>query len=309
VIRPLADADIPSVVALINAADAQDGADEATSEAEFRDWIAQPVDTGNHFVALGPGGEITGYGDVHYQPGDEGAWGWVVVHPAWRRQGIGGALAACVREQARHLGVLWIDYAVDIRLQEATHWLAHLGYEPVRTYTRLRLQPEVAVDRPLYPPGFQVRTFRQGQDEATVCLILNLSFADHHNANLISAEQMCHNVNQPGFDPAGLFLAETAAGAVAGLCWCHINDAENARRGDQIGWINDLGVAPDYRRRHLGRALLLTGIEWLRQSGMQCVDLWVERGNREAQALYAAVGFQVDKTIVDYRHFLYGPRP
>ncbi|HUS17366.1 MAG TPA: GNAT family N-acetyltransferase [Chloroflexia bacterium] len=304
-IRHIVAAEYPAVVRLINAADAVDGADDSTSEAEFRHWVASPTNAGCQFVAVAPGGAIVGYGDVHHQPGDDGAWGWVVVDPAWRLQGLGTQLADCVREHARSMAVLWIDFAVDVRLVEANRWLESLGYEPVRTYTRLRLGAADHVPLPDYPEGFTIRTFRTGADEATVCDILNLSFADHRNANVVSVEDMRNNLNRPGFQPDGLFLAETAEGEIAGLCWCQINEDEIARRGEQVGWINDLGVAPAYRRAGLGRALLRGGIAWLRDQGMSFVDLWVEGSNKEARTLYTATGFTVHKTVTDYRHYLH----
>jgi mycothiol synthase len=309
-IRPMEMADIPAVVRLINAADTVDQADEGTSEAEFRHWVAQSGGPGSRFVALGPADELAGYGDLHHQPGDEGAWGWVVVHPAWRRHGIGMALAEQVLDRVRHLGVAWIDYATDVRLREANAWLARLGYEPVRTYMRLRLPPEVVVPAPAYPADFQPRTFRR-EDLAAVRAILAAPFADHRNPQATAAggDEAAEDLGQPWFDPRSLFVAETEEGQMAGLCWAYINYDENRRRGEAIGWINDLEVARAHRRQGLGRALLLDGIHWLHGQGMQAVDLWVDSGNREARNLYAALGFQMDKSVVDYRHFLRVGRP
>jgi mycothiol synthase len=302
--------DIPAVVRLINAADAVDQADEGTSEAEFQHWVEQSGGAGNRVVALNAAGEIVGYGDVYHQPDDEGAWGWVVVHPAWRRHGIGMRLAEQVLDRARRLGVAWIDYATDVRLQEANAWLARLGYEPVRTYMRLRLPPAVEVPAPVYPSGFHTRTFRR-DDLAAVRAILAAPFTDHRNpqASAAGGDRATENLGQPWFDPRGLFVVETGEGQLAGLCWAYINYEENRRRGEAIGWINDLEVARTYRRQGLGRALLLDGIHWLRGQGMRTVDLWVDSGNREARSLYAATGFEVDKSVVDYRHFLRAGRP
>ncbi len=303
-IRTLTPADIPAVAALINAADAVDGADEATSVREFELWVSRQTEPHNHFVAGKPGGEIVGYADVHHQPGDDGARGWVVVAPPWRGQGIGTALADCVRGRARRMGVLWIDFAVDKRLIQANAWIAHLGYEPVRRYTRLRLDATVVVPAASLPPGLRLRTFQPATDEAAVHGILNASFADHRNANAVTTEQMSDNLRRPGFDPAGLFLAEDVEGEVMGLCWCYINPDEQTRRCEQTGWINDLGVDPAYRRMGLGRALLTHSIGWLRSRGVDCVELWMDSSNREAGPLYAATGFRINKTVIDYRHFL-----
>ncbi len=307
-IRPMDLADIPAIVSLVNSADAVDCADEGTSEAELRAWVAGSAGAPNHFVATAPDGRIVGYSDVHHRPGDDGGWGWIVVLPAWRRQGLGARLGAQVEARARELGLLWLDFAVDARLAAARAWLDTLGLEPLRTYLRLSLDTGRPLLAPHWPPGFGVRTFRAGGDEAAVHRILHAHFADHHNVNEIPMEQLEQNLQQPWFDPRGLFLAESPSGEVVGLCWCAINPDENARRWAAIGWINDLGVARAYRRQGLGRALLLTGIAWLRAEGMASVELWVDGGNREARALYDALGFTVAKTLTDYRHYLYTPR-
>ncbi|MDQ2810196.1 MAG: GNAT family N-acetyltransferase [Chloroflexota bacterium] len=312
-LRLLTPDDIPAVVALINAGDAVDEADEATSATEFRLWVGEHLAAGTHAVAVSPAGAIVGYGDVHHPAGDDGARGWVVVDPAWRGRGIGTALVAWVRGRARRMGVRWIDFAIDVRLTQANTWIAHLGYEPVRTYTRLRLASDATPAAGPLPPGLRLRTFQPAQDEAAVHGILNASFADHRNANVVTNAQMADNLRRPGFDPGGLLLAEATAGEVAGeivgLCWCYINPAEQRRRCEQTGWINDLGVDPAYRRNGLGRALLAHGITWLRDQGVDCIELWVDSGNRAAVALYTGTGFRVNKTVVDYRHFLYAPRP
>ena len=312
-LRLLTPADIPAVIALINAADAVDGADEATSAAEFRLWVGGQLTPGNHAVAVTAAGTIVGYGDVHHPADDEGARGWVVVDPTWRGHGIGTALVAWVRERARNMGVLWIDFAIDVRLIQANVWIAHLGYEPVRTYTRWRLASAAPLPAGPLPPGLRLRTFQPEQDEAAVHGILNASFADHRNANVVTNAQMTDNLRRPGFNPRGLLLAEETTGDhngwIVGLCWCYINPDEQRRRCEQTGWINDLGVDPAYRRNGLGRALLAHGIMWLRAQGVDCIELWVDSGNRAAVALYTDTGFRVNKTVVDYRHFLYTPRP
>ena len=65
--------------------------------------------------------------------------------------------------------------------------------------------------------------------------------------------------------------------------------------------------AASNRRRNAGSAasaLLTSCSAWLRAQGVDCVELWVEGNNREANRLYATSGFVVNKTVVDYRHFL-----
>ncbi len=55
-------------------------------------------------------------------------------------------------------------------------------------------------------------------------------------------------------------------------------------------WVNEVGVAPDYRRRGLGRQLLEAVLEVGRELG--CTEAWVltDSTNAPATALYAGTG-------------------
>jgi ribosomal protein S18 acetylase RimI-like enzyme len=55
-------------------------------------------------------------------------------------------------------------------------------------------------------------------------------------------------------------------------------------------WINEVGVAPDYRRRGIGRQLIERALAEARDAG--CVEAWVltERHNTGAMSLYETVG-------------------
>jgi len=55
-------------------------------------------------------------------------------------------------------------------------------------------------------------------------------------------------------------------------------------------WINEVGVAPGYQGRGVGKAIMKTMLDHARYLG--CVNAWVltERSNRAAMALYASAG-------------------
>ncbi|MDR2075478.1 MAG: GNAT family N-acetyltransferase [Desulfovibrio sp.] len=55
--------------------------------------------------------------------------------------------------------------------------------------------------------------------------------------------------------------------------------------------IYNLGVLPEFRRRGLGRALLVLGLELAAELGARRAVLEVRPGNEEAMALYAGLGF------------------
>ena len=54
----------------------------------------------------------------------------------------------------------------------------------------------------------------------------------------------------------------------------------------------NLAVDPDCRRKGLGKELILSLIEALRQRGSRCLTLEVRDSNAPARALYEGLGFQ-----------------
>lgn len=78
-------------------------------------------------------------------------------------------------------------------------------------------------------------------------------------------------------------------------------------------WINEIGVAPPFQQRGIGRALLTTVLNHARALG--CIEAWVltDRSNAAAMALYAACGgdrprdqvmieFDLDETAAARHH-------
>ena len=58
---------------------------------------------------------------------------------------------------------------------------------------------------------------------------------------------------------------------------------------DRIGYVSDLYVRPEHRRRVLGRALLSEGARLL---GREVVTLDVDASNADARAFYERLGFR-----------------
>jgi ribosomal protein S18 acetylase RimI-like enzyme len=63
------------------------------------------------------------------------------------------------------------------------------------------------------------------------------------------------------------------------------------------GWINYLGVSPDFRRQGFGRAIMLAAERLLRDRGCPKINLQVRRTNLEVAAFYRAVGYLEDDVI------------
>ena len=96
-------------------------------------------------------------------------------------------------------------------------------------------------------------------------------------------------------DAPGFLVAETGDEVVGYV----VADTIDTHDGS-IGHIKDLAVAPDYRRRGIGRTLLSRGLVALAASGAGRVKLEVRRTNDAARSLYAAFGFERHHTVPGY---------
>ena len=82
--------------------------------------------------------------------------------------------------------------------------------------------------------------------------------------------------------PTSAILLRREAGAIS----ASVMVGEDGHRG----WIYYLAVAPQWRRRGLGRAMVDAAEVWLRARGVPKLQLMVRNDNHEALAFYAALG-------------------
>ena len=96
-------------------------------------------------------------------------------------------------------------------------------------------------------------------------------------------------------DAPGFLVADTGQ-EVVGYVIADTIDTHGAT----VGHIKDLAVAPEHRRRGIGRTLLSRGLVTLAGSGADRVKLEVRRTNDAARSLYAAFGFERHHTVPSY---------
>jgi len=80
-------------------------------------------------------------------------------------------------------------------------------------------------------------------------------------------------------------------GTAVGLCSVRIDVAPPIHEEVERAEITDLWVAPESRRRGLGRELVETALAWARERDVARVEIRVATGNPEGQAFWRALGF------------------
>lgn len=88
-----------------------------------------------------------------------------------------------------------------------------------------------------------------------------------------------------------VFVAEED-GVIRGYVFAALEPLSWKELRGPAGFIHDVAVAEEARRRGIGTRLMQAAIEWLRQHGAPRVILGSAAPNREAQALFRRLGFR-----------------
>ncbi len=213
------------------------------------------------------------------------SFGTVEVHPNYRNRGVGRALYDLVEQQARTWKAKTVLVEDNQRYTLLREFLERRGFKFDRFSWEMLLPAAHPVIAAQWLDGITIRTFKPGQDEQLYHHLINSAFAGHFALTTVPFEQILHWIKQPNFNPDGIFFAFAGA-EPAGICAAIVHP-----NAESEGWIEDLAVMPAYRRQGVGRVLLLTGVNWLRQR-VSNIKLGVEGKNERALPLYTSVGFE-----------------
>jgi mycothiol synthase len=225
----------------------------------------------------------------------------VYVHPDHRNRGLGTRLL----EWAERRGHERTPPGEELRLGQvvtSTHEGARMllesrGYTPVRTYWRMTMPLEERPPPPVWPEGIGVRTFDQERDTRAVYALIQDAFGDNERHTAESFEEwQAFMIDRDAFEPGLWFIAESK-GEIVGCVLCPNYEDE--------GWIRQLAVAREWRRRGLGTALLRQAMSEFSRRGRRELGLVVDSWNRTgAKELYERAGMTVAREHVRYEKAL-----
>jgi len=95
---------------------------------------------------------------------------------------------------------------------------------------------------------------------------------------------MLHNEN------LGFFLLARAGEQSIGVA--DVAFTWTLEHGGKSAWLDELYVAPEYRGKGIGAALLRAALETAQRSGCAAVDLEVDEAHARAENLYKREGFE-----------------
>lgn len=304
IVRNLRLSDVEAVVHLINAANEADGWSSRETVQTFEVQSSDPaIDLQRHSFIAAADGRIVGYARLYREKGTR-LIGFCSVEPSRRGQGIEQRLLSCLRAACAEFAEPVLD--VPVRPSQNTYAvvLQELGFRPVRSWWRMRMDLCGELAPPAFPPGITLRPFVIGQDEEMLTGLINDVFSDHWGEGLHTVDEIRHHVALPSF-AADLLLFAEKEGQAVGYVWSYINEQRIAMTGDAFAYIGDLGVRRAYRGQGLGRALLLRALHDIKRRGMVAAELDVDGPNASAKHLYESVGFREQQELRWYRRDLH----
>lgn len=144
--------------------------------------------------------------------------------------------------------------------------------------------------------GIRIRPLG-GVEEVEAYVSLHRAAFDTRN---MSVEWRARTLAHPAYQPALDFVAEDAEGKLVAFCIGWMSEVA----GVKTGQIEPLGVLPALHGRGIGRAILLTVLQAMRQRGCIAARVDAESANPASNALYESVGFaEFARTHQHFRWF------
>jgi mycothiol synthase len=309
---PLERGHLPDVAELVVRAGDADRLPYVESLEELEEMFDEPhFDPASDGRVVVSAGQVTAWGRIWHRPSgerEERAYLFGTVDPALRGRGIGTALFAWQVERAttviratpgdlpRRLRTDAYDWL------EADHGLyARFGFEPVRWMEELR-RPLTDLPEPPAVSGIAVIRWDPARAEAAR-LVKNTAFRDHWGSTPTDAESWQVWLSGHGTRQDMSVMAIDADGRLVGYALNEHLPHDELRTGRKDGWIGNLGVVREWRRRGVGAALVVASLAAFAGSGMTHAMLGVDADNPTGAAgLYRRLGFEtVSRSITRQR--------
>jgi mycothiol synthase len=267
-------------------------------------------------LALTQAGEVAALGWIFAPPVGETefiAYLWGEIHPEHRRRGLGSMVLSWMEARGHQILASRPD---DLPHYLRTSSLDHLqdraalfeqhGFQPVRYGFRMRRDLHQPFPEAPMPEDIQLARWDPALDLA-VLEACNEAFRDHWGFIPVP-EEVWHLwlTQHPYFRPELTFLAlakDTGPGEnpVAGFSINQVRQEENQATGINEGWIQELGVRRNWRKRGVATALLCASLQAFKQAGLDYAGLGVDTENLTgALRIYERLGFEPIKRSITF---------
>jgi mycothiol synthase len=317
VLRGYQPGDTAAMVELWNRTMQHDGVPWRVDDAELEAWFSQgneKFDPSRDLFMVELDGALVATADSEWVDTTDGLREFrvgAIVDPAWRRRGIGTWLQ---HQLQAHASRLWEAYPSDERRPIIGSWamdnetdkialLRRFGLTEARWFFDMVRPSLDQIEEPVLPDGLEFRPLAESDLPRFWDADIE-AFRDHWGGFDESPESYQRWLSDPKFDRS-LVIVAWHGDEIAGGVDNHINEVENRAFNRQRGWLRSVFVRRPWRRKGVGKAVVLRSLQVLRDRGMTSAGLGVDADNPTgAMGLYTGTGFEVEFRSAAYRKAL-----
>jgi mycothiol synthase len=246
-------------------------------------------------------GKLIGYGVALEQP-SQNCTIYVVVHPSYRRQGLGSQLLALTLQRALELGSKNILVYANEHNKSSNQFLTAHNFQPVGSSGSLKLEADAETSTAEFPKGFTLKRYSEVNDPLVLLKALEdcyLGMWGHqHNENRTEEERRSPRFLQY-YDADDILLLFDENHSIFGICSLKSQGKREAN-GELSDLLDAPGIIEKYREQGYQRALVLAGIGHLRRKGTRPITLEFWGDNETALNIYRSLGFEMVHRYIAY---------
>jgi len=289
-VRPASPADIERVYALIANQNIHDYGDAMLSQEDLQDaW--RTIHFENETCMAYSDGELQGYAELH-----DGVSPFIYLADI-NNIDLGFQLLNILEDIAKERRISTLT----TRISAANKTLSELflldGYRSNLSFLNMEMVMNEPPASPKWAEGISVRGFVCDQDEQATYQADEEASRDksYHQPFDYEAWSKRMGINREQFDPSLWFLAWEGP-TIAGVALNFYDSRSNS------GWVDHLGVRPAWRKRGIGKALLLHTFGEFFMRGVRKIKLRVDsQSQTNAPRLYESVGMKTTQQYYIYK--------
>jgi mycothiol synthase len=221
---------------------------------------------------------------------------WLGVLPKFRGKGIAKKLVEKALESLKSRGMEIAETWTQTNREACVHIFESFGFKNVRTTSMMKRSLQNIMLNIGENMAITIRDAKLNDEEDIKLLnkLDNESFKEHFNFRPRTIEETRYALlESPWFQRQKWFFAVLGNHPV-GYAGVGIDEGLNKEKNLKWGWILDVGVLKPFRRKGIGKRLMLHGMQLLKSFEMEDVLLYVDDLNpTNAIKLYENLGFRM----------------
>jgi mycothiol synthase len=235
--------------------------------------------------------------------------GWVLISPDWvgldvyvqpelRGSDIATDMYLWGEQQAMQVAskyekqtiyVVWVGHDDEILVKH----FSDRGFRLRRGYVQLTRTLDEPIATPSLPEGMVLRSCN---GEIEVAARAGAQYAAFGSSAPVERyqERFTRFMQSPVYHPELDLVAAVPGGQITAFCIVWL-DPDN-----RIGHFEPVGTHPDFQRQGLGKAIMLAGLQKLKEAGMMSADVVTIEDNPAAIKLYENSGFRMVNRLGTY---------